>query len=314
MKRLHSLAIMPALLLFATAQVSAQKSDEAAIKKVLNEETSNYFHKNYDGWANTWVHDTADMVMNAGPYGHTVISGWNAISSQYKKDIDGLDVRSDAEIASFLNKTDLHIYVNGNMATASFKEGDKNPNSEMRTLVKQNGTWKILNLTWINNASYAMQNIIGNMRTFVGKWELDGKPTSDPADEGQLHSIEFDLRKTPVGLEQLSSFIFTNKSGQSYAPPAAYEYFIPDYNNNTVSYTSVRKNRFGQTFIGNGKITSNGVNSFTVATMYSDKPDAIQSEYTVTLKDGKWQQVDKSFDKNGKQVFAGTLELHRVNE
>lgn len=314
MKQLRSLTMMAALLLFATCEVSAQKSDDAAIKKVLQEETTNYFHKNYDGWANTWLHDTAASVLRAGTTGYEQLLGWNAIATSYKQDIQGLGTRTDAEIAPFLNKTDYHVYINGNMATVTFKEGNKTPNTEMRTLVKQNGAWKILNFTLINNSSYAMANIMGNMRTFIGKWELDGKPTSEPARAGVLHSGEFILRKTPIGLEQLSSFVFTAPNGQSYAPPADYEYFIPDYNTNTISYTSIRKNRFGQTFTGTGKITSNGTNSFTVTTTYPDKPDVIQNEYTVTLKDGKWHQVDKDYDKSGKQTSTSTLEMHRVNE
>jgi hypothetical protein len=146
-----------------------------------------------------------------------------------------LAVRSDAKIAPFLNKTDYHIYINGNMATASFKEGDKTPNTEMRTLVKQNGAWKILNMTWTSNASYEMNNIISNMRSLVGKWILDGKATKAPSDGSELNSATFKLKETPIGMEQFSSFIFTNKNGQSFAPPTAHEYFIPDYNTNTIS-------------------------------------------------------------------------------
>lgn len=313
MKQLNALAMTTVLLFFAIFQVSAQKSDEAAIKKVLNEETSNYFHKNYDEWAKTWAHDSADFVLNAGPYHHQVISGWNAISSQYKKDIEGLPVRSDAEIAPFLNKTDLDIYVDGNMATASFKEGDKTPNTEMRTLVKQNGDWKILNLTWINNTSYAMQNIISNMRSFVGKWVLDGKATMELSNGGELNSAEFELKETPIGMEQLSNFIVTSKTGQSFAPPTAHEYFVPDYNTGTISYTVVRQNRFGQTFTQTGSITSDKMNSFTVTVMNPDMKDVKQSEFTVTLKDGKWHQVGESFDENGKQTSTSTMDLRRID-
>lgn len=314
MKRLRSLAIMSALLLFATCEASAQKSDEAAIKKVLNQETSSYFHKNYDEWTKTWAHDSADYVLHAGPNGHSKLEGWNAISAQYKNDIQGLEVRTDKEIEPFLNKQDFRIYVNGNMAAVTFSEGDENPNVESRTMVKENGAWKILNFTMLNNKAYAMEQAMGNMRTFVGKWVLDGKPTMEPSNGGELNSGEFDLKETPLGFEQLSSFIYTTKSGQSFAPPAGYEYFVPDYNTNTITYTSIRKNRFGQTFTGTGKITSKGMNSFTVTTMYPDKPGAIQNEYTVTLKDGKWHQVDKDYDQNGKQTSTSTLEMHRVDE
>lgn len=308
------LSIMIACLTVSTLQTNAQKKDEDAIKKVLQEETSTYFHKNYDGWANTWAHDTANYILQAGPNGYNKIEGWNAIAAQYKDGIKSLQVRSDAEIAPFLNKHDYRIYVNGNMATVTFREGNKNPNVESRTLIKENGSWKILNFMMLNNEAYAMEQAVGNMRTFVGKWVLDGKPTTEPADEGELHSAEFDLRKRPIGLEQLSSFIFTNKNGQSFAPPEGHEYFIPDYNTNTISYSGVRENRFGQTFTTTGKVTSDKTNSFTVTIMYPDKPSAIQNEYTVTLQNGKWHQVDKDYDKDGKQTFTGTLEMHRVND
>lgn len=296
---------------FVFTSASAQKSDEAAIKKVLNEETSNYFHKNYDGWANTWVHDTAASVLNASANGYSQLLGWNAIAAQYKNDIEELSVRSEAEIAPFLNKTDYHIYISGNMATVSFKEGSKNPNTEMRTLVKQNGAWKILNFTLINNAAYVMNNVMSNMRAFVGKWVLDGKATMEPSNGAVLNSAAFELNETPIGMEQLSSFIFTN-NGQSFAPPTAYEYFIPDYNTGTISYTSVRENRLGQTFTSTGKINSDKINSFTATVMYPDKPTVIQTEYTVTLQDGKWHQVGKDYDKNGKQVSTETIDLRRL--
>lgn len=291
---------------------SAQKSDEAAIKKVLNEETSNYFHKNYDGWANTWAHDSAASLLSVSANGLQQILGWNAIANQYKQDIAELQTRTDAQIAPFLNKTDYHIYINGNMATTTFKEGGENPNIEMRTLVKQKGAWKILNFTLVDNAAYAMKNILSNMRAFVGKWTLDGKATIEPSNGGELNSAEFEMKETPIGLEQRSNFIGTTNNGQSFAPPTTYEYFIPDYNTNTIAYSSVRRNRFGQTFIATGKITSDKVNSFTVTVMYPDKSTVIQTQFTVTLENGKWHQVDKDFDRNGKQVSTDTMDLRRL--
>ncbi len=297
---------------FVTSKVSAQKQDEAAIKKVIQQETSTYFHKNYDGWADTWLHDTAASILRAGTDGYNQVLGWNAIAAEYKQGIQNLRSRTDAEIAPFLNKTDYHIYINGNMAAVTFKEGDKIQNTEMRTLVKQNGVWKILNFTLIDNGSYALNNIMGNMRTFAGKWVLDGQGTTEPADRGELHSVEFELKETAIGFEQLSNFIFTDNDGQSFAPPAAHEYFIPDYNTGAISYMSVRKSRFGQTFVQKGTITSDKVNSFTVTIMYPDKPTTIQTEFTITLQNGKWHQVDKEYDGNGKQTRTSTLDLRRV--
>lgn len=312
MKPIYRFAAMTILLLTASTQLFAQKSEEAAIKKVLQDETSMFFHKNYDGWEKTWVHDTAASVLHANANSYSQILGWNAIATEYKQDIAGLKVRTEDEIAPFLNKTDYHIYINGNMAIVSFKEGNKNPNTEMRTLVKQNGAWKILNLTMINNATYVMKNILGNMRTFAGKWVLDGKPTMEPSNSVELNSADFVLKLTPTGMEQLSSFVFTTDKGQSFAPPADHGYFIPDYNTNTISYMSVRVNRFGQTFTGTGKVTSEKMNSFTVTKMNPDKPSQIQSEYNVSLKNGKWHQEGKEYDENGKVIGTNTIELRRL--
>lgn len=312
MKILHSLSALTIFIFGIAVQATAQKNDETAIKKVLQQETSSYFHKNYDAWADTWIHDTATSVLRASANGYNQLLGWNAVSTEYKNDIQGLSARTDAEITPFLNKFDYHIYVNGNMASVTFKEGDKNANTEMRTLVKQNGAWKILNFTLIDDAAYAMKNIIGNMRTFEGKWELDGKATMEPSNGGELNAAQFVLKETPTGMEQLSNFMFTNNKGQSFAPPTTHEYFMPDYNTNTVKYMVVRENRFGQTFTETGKITSDKVNSFTVTMMYPDKKDAIQTEFTVTLQDGKWHQVGKEFDESGKQTSTETMDLRRL--
>jgi hypothetical protein len=297
---------------FMIATAFAQKPDEAAIKKVLQQETSTYFHKNYDAWADTWLHDTAASILRAGTNGYEQLLGWNAIAAEYKTDIQGLRSRTEAEIAPFLNKSDYYIYINGNVATVSFKEGDKTPNTERRTLVKQNGAWKILNYTLIDNSSYAMLSTIRSMKRFAGKWELDGKPTMEPSNGGELISLKFELKVTPNGLEQYSNFLYSNNKGQSVDPPADIEYFIPDYNADAVSYMEIEKNPAGLTFPHSGLVTSTQPNSFTVTVMYPDKPTAIESEYTVTMQNGKWHQMGKQYDREGKQTFTTTIDLHRV--
>lgn len=305
--------IMTACLTASTLQTNAQKKDEDAIKKVLQAETSAFFHKDYDRRANTWMHDTAASILRAGTNDYQQLLGWNAITAAYKQDIQNLRNRTKEEIAPFLNKHDYHIYINGNMATVSCKEGDKIPDTEMRTLVKQNGAWKILNFTMIDNDSYAMLNIMSTLKALDGKWELDGKATMEPTNGRELNSAKFEVRKTPNGFEQLSNFAVTYKN-QTLIQPTSYEYFIPDYNTNTIFYAFVYKNNSGQTYPGTGIISSDKPNSFTVKQMYPDKPAVVETEYTVTLENGKWHQVGKHYDKDGKQTFTGTIELHRVNE
>lgn len=306
-----AICIMATCFTVSIIKANAQTKEEAAIKKVIEQETSTYFHKNYDGWAKTWAHDSADYVLRAGPNGYQQVIGWNAIAAEYKQDIQNLSVLSEEEIAPFLNKTGYHIYINGNMASVSFKEGNNNPNVETRTLVKQNGDWKILNFTILNNSSYAFQQTINSMKAFAGRWVLDGKATIEPSKGDELNSLKFDLKITPVGLEQLSDATFTH-NGKFYTPFTEVEYFIPDYNTNTISYLDIQRNASGQTFTLTGKVTSSQPNSFTVTVMYPNKPTAIQSEYTVTMQDGKWHQIGKRFDRDGKLTATITGNMRRA--
>lgn len=303
--------LMTVGLTVSTTEITAQKSDEAAIKKVIQDEASLYYHKNYDGWANLWAHDTANYIIGIGPAGYRETKGWNAIAARYKQSIQNLKVRTDAEIAPLINYTDFQIYVNGNTAAATFTDSYRGPARGSYTLVKQNGAWKVLNATTVNSANYAMMRTINLMKTFIGKWVLDGAAAAAPGG-GKLNEASFVLRETPYGLEQISSFINSDSKGKSRAMPPAIEYFIPDYATSKVFYLVVDKSAIGQTYIQTGTVTSDEMNSFTVTVMYQDKPDAIQTQYTVSLQNGKWHQVGTRFDRNGKQTGTETVDMRRL--
>ncbi len=307
---LGTAVLMAGCLTVSTIKSNAQSKDVAAIKKVIEEESNAYFHKNYDNWLKTWAHDPADVHLNIGPSGYGYLIGWSAIAAEYKKEMQQMGTMSEADIAPLVHKTDYDIKVNGNMASASFKNG-KHHNAELRTLVKQNGQWEILSLTSINSAAYAMRTTINRMKTFTGKWVLDGKASMKPSNGVELNSLQFDLEVTPNGLEQLSDATFSNK-GHSFAPPTEYEYFIPDYSTNTVSYMDIYKNPSGQTFTRIGQVTSNHPNSFTVTVMYSGKPTTIQDEYTVTMKNGERHEVGRHFNRDGKRTSTSTINLRRM--
>src|SRR5438309_7610967 len=115
MKTLPFLTMLTFFLFIAFTKTNAQKSEDDAIKKVIQQETSTYFHKNYDGWADTWAHDSAVCIVRVSNAGHSETMGWNAVSRSYKQEIETMPVLDEATIAPYLNKTDYHIYVNGNM-------------------------------------------------------------------------------------------------------------------------------------------------------------------------------------------------------
>jgi len=187
--------------------------------------------------------------------------GWNAIAAEYKEAMANMTAYSDADMAPFLNKTDFNIYINGNMASVTFKEGNENPNPEMRTLVKQNGAWKILNMTLIVKGSYNLLDACNTMKALAGKWELeDNSFKNESSNKYELKIAKFELKETPNGgLEQLSDVTYTYNN-QMYAPPTEHEYFVPDYNTNNITYLDIQKNSSGQTYTNNGKVASDHTN------------------------------------------------------
>lgn len=310
-KIIFSIAVlMTVCLTVSTLKTNAQSKDVTAIKKVIEEESNAYFHKNYDDWLKTWAHDSADVLLRVAPDNYYKLLGWNEIAAEYKTDIQHLPAMSEADIDPLVHKTDYDIKLNGNMASAGFKNG-KSHSIELRTLVKQNGSWKILTLTTINSPAYAMRTTINRMKAFAGKWVLEGKATREPSTGVDLNSLKFNLRITPDGLKQFSTGTFS-KNGKLLSSPTEVEYFIPDYDANTISYMSIYKVSTGQTYTSMGNVTSTKPNSFTVTIMYKDKPTAVQSEFTATMKDGEWYQVGKQFDEDGKQTATTTVTLRRV--
>jgi hypothetical protein len=301
------------LLNVTTIACFAQKSEEDAIKKVIQQETISYFHKNYDNWANTWAHDSAAYIVRAGTDGHNELMGWNAIAAAYKQDINNMAVLDESMIEPFLNKTDYHIFINGNTATVTFKEGTSSPNFETRSLVKQNGGWKILNMTLINNSSYALMQTISMLRSVVGTWELEpGSFKVTPNDGSDVKSARFEFKETPNGFVQVSTVTYTNSSGNTIVAAPETELFVPDNGQMEIVYMDIQKNQSGQTYTSLGKLTPNKDGSFTVKAMYAEKPTATKYEYTVSLKDGKWRQTATMYGVDGKQTASFNFDMHKL--
>jgi len=301
------------LLNAVTIACFAQKSEEEAIKKIIQQETISYFHKNYDGWANTWAHDSAAFIVRAAAGSHSELMGWNAIAAAYKQDITNMPALDESIIEPFLNKTDYHIYINGNNATATFKEGTTSPSFETRSLVKQNGSWKILNMTLINNSSYTLLQTASMLRSLTGTWELEpGSFKATPADGGDVKSARFEFKETPNGFVQVSTVTYSNSAGNLVVTAPETELFVPDNGQMEIVYMDIQKNQSGETYTSLGKLTPNNDGSFTVKAMYAEKPSAVKFEYTVSTKGGKWHQVSTTYGIDGKQTATFNFDMNRA--
>lgn len=100
--------IMTTCLAVSTIQAKAQKKDEDAIKKVLQEETTNYFHKNYDGWANTWA---GDLMLMYEIKNHAVLDGLDEKMEASEKKLFGGS--QETQHTNAISRNDLRVLQGG---------------------------------------------------------------------------------------------------------------------------------------------------------------------------------------------------------
>jgi hypothetical protein len=140
-------------LLFLTA--SAQ-DDKAAIKAVIEKETSSFFNLDRKAWEETWLQTPYAYWSYSDSTGTSFIEGWDVInknfSEYFKTKIPNrqIDVahQSNDNIAIERIWKDLRVYGTGAYAQYVQKVKDNNihrdETSQIRILEKKNGKWKIV--------------------------------------------------------------------------------------------------------------------------------------------------------------------------
>src|SRR5947208_1205285 len=141
-------AVAALLMMLGTGQaLLAQNAETDEVKRVIREETESYYRRDADAWKGTWVQDSSAIrtFITSGSY--SVALGWNkfgpATVESIKKDPTPQPVRVD--------RTNYEVRIDGALAWAEYDERTTNrPDSlpllarQQRTLVKQDGRWRIL--------------------------------------------------------------------------------------------------------------------------------------------------------------------------
>jgi len=152
--------LMVAVLLFigALSKAFAQSSEEEQIKKVVLAETKYYLIGDSTAWKNTWLHDSkvTHTWASSGSYGFMI--GWDSIERRVIRSM----VFNGPRDPTALRNENYNIRVNGNFATVEFDQvsGESTDSSRYvarshRTLVKQNGNWKIASVSGYVSSSWA---------------------------------------------------------------------------------------------------------------------------------------------------------------
>jgi hypothetical protein len=135
-----------------------QQSDATAIMQVVADESSAFWNKDFEAWAQCWLH--AAYIRMIGWWargGITVIEGWEALSSRVKTTMAANPDPNPT--AAHVRRENVNLRINGNMAWVTFDQyGQDTGDLEMdmpglsretRILEKQPDGWKIVYVNWL---------------------------------------------------------------------------------------------------------------------------------------------------------------------
>jgi hypothetical protein len=135
-----------------------QPDESAAIMRVIARESEEFWNKDYDAWAQCWLH--APYVRVVGWWargGVTVIEGFDVLGNRMKE-----NMRTNPEpnpTASQVRRENINLRIAQDMAWVTFDQHGQDtgePDMDMpgvsretRILEKHNGEWKIVYAGWL---------------------------------------------------------------------------------------------------------------------------------------------------------------------
>jgi hypothetical protein len=137
---------------------AALEREKAAIIDVIERQSAAFWAKDFDRWADTWVH--APYVRRVGwsaPGGVVSVEGWNAIGARMKKSMS--DDPTPNLTPAKLVREHLNFRIHGDIAWVTFEQrgvatGDTRFDMpglsyETRIFEKHDGKWKVAYLGYL---------------------------------------------------------------------------------------------------------------------------------------------------------------------
>jgi hypothetical protein len=143
-------------LLIGPSRLLAQSADVDAVKRVIRAETETYYQRDAEGWKATWVNDSSAIRTFITSSSYSVALGWNNFGPSTIASI-----KQSAPEAVRIDRSNYVVRIEGALAWAEYDEQTNYPTGapplvarQQRTLVKQNGEWKILSAGSFVGSSY----------------------------------------------------------------------------------------------------------------------------------------------------------------
>lgn len=135
-----------------------KQDDSTAIMQLIAYESTAFWNKDFEAWAQCWLHTPYVRMIGWWPRGGiTVIEGWDMLSSRIKT-----TMASNPEpnlTAANVQRENVNLRISPDMAWVTFDQyGQDTGDLEMdmpglsretRILEKKNGEWKIVFINWL---------------------------------------------------------------------------------------------------------------------------------------------------------------------
>lgn len=155
------------LLLFSfySTFLPGQSSEEVAIRKVIETAGNGAYTNNFDQWAANWSEQ--DILFHyVYDGGHYLFEGWSALSASMKENMKA----GPSEELPHVERSNYQYRIDGNLAWVHFDQKDDNRQSkEQRVLAKEDGKWKIVNMTAVDVSSFEKNGPIRRLLYFSYK-------------------------------------------------------------------------------------------------------------------------------------------------
>jgi hypothetical protein len=186
--------------LVLASSINAQNlsKEEKAIKKVIENETHYWQQRDFEKYADTWVHEPYIYRSYTAPRQNSELRGWNAISQWAKSAFEN----SSGPVIGEYNKIDYCFVVSGTMAFVTFME---NGNSSTRVLEKRGSEWKLVGLSVIRSQAYKALEQEARLKKFVGNWKASPSSIKEtPGFPGEeLVAVDISITYTEGSLKRL---------------------------------------------------------------------------------------------------------------
>jgi len=148
--------ILSAILVSLTFYGAAQNDKEvAAIKAVIEKETSSFLNVDRKGWDDSWMHVPYAYWSYSDSTGTNFLEGWDAVSRYFdeyfrtQQSSRQIDVAHQSETLIVERAwKEIRVYGNGAFAHYIQKVKDKNiyrdETSQIRIMEKKDGKWKVV--------------------------------------------------------------------------------------------------------------------------------------------------------------------------